>query len=591
MKKRLRFFLWGICFLLFHFQSFAQSKTVTGTVTSASDKIQLPGVSVTVKGQPRGTVTDAAGSYSIKVEPSDVLVFSFIGMKAQERTVGNAAVIDVVLQNDAQSLDEVVVTALGIKQEKKALGYAITEVKGATIAQTQRENFVNGLAGRVAGVDVNTTSGMPGASTSIMIRGVSSLSGSNQPLFVVDGLPISNSTFNTSAFASTASSATSLNNRSTDFTNRGADINPEDIESITILKGPEASALYGIDAASGAVVITTKRGKAGAARIDYSNNFRMERINKFPEIQQVYGLGVNGVTDNTGRETSYFGGRYPEGTQFYDNVDKFFQNGFTQRHNLSFSGGSDKATYRISSSYTGQDGFVPGTDLTRLNLSSAVTAELNKYISADLTFAYTNTDNNSAFKGAGGPLLGLLTWPSTDDASVYMTPNGQRRFYSAGDNEIENPFFNVNKNTINNTNNRYISNARLSIEPLEWLRFVGNAGFDFSSGKITMVRHPESAYGFSRGGIFDQSLDNTRNFNLQYYGEANRSFFNDKFNANLKIGSALNAQETYTQAVTGERFLAPGLFSIENTDNTTHRGRNRLSQRRLVGVFCNLTMD
>ncbi|WP_276496329.1 SusC/RagA family TonB-linked outer membrane protein [Pontibacter litorisediminis] len=592
MKNYLRCILWGLCMLLLHAQGFAQGKTVSGTVTSAEDKIELPGVSVTVKGKSRGSVTDASGRYTINnVESTDVLVFSFIGMKPTERTVGNASTIDVALQTDTETLDEVVVTALGIKQEKKALGYAVTEVKGATIAQTQRENFVNGLAGRVAGVDVNTTSGMPGASTSIMIRGVSSLSGSNQPLFVVDGLPISNSTFNTSAFASTANSATSLNNRSTDFTNRAADINPEDIESITILKGPEASALYGIDAASGAVVITTKRGKSGAPRIDYNNSFRLERINKFPEVQHVYDRGDNGVTDPSGEATSYFGGRYPEGTQFYDNIDNFFQNGFTQKHNLSLSGGSEKATYRISAGYTDQEGFVPGTDLTKFNLTSAVTAEMNKYISADLTFSYTNTDNNSAFKGAGGPLLGLLTWPGTDDASVYLTPNGERRFYSTGDNEIENPFFNVNKNTINNINNRYITNARLMIEPLEWLRFVGNAGFDYSSGKITMVRHPESAYGFSRGGIFDQSLDNNGNFNLQYYGEVDRSFFGSKLNTNLKVGSAVYSQETYTQAVTGERFLAPGLFSIENTDNTTHRGRNRLSERRRIGVFGNLTLD
>lgn len=592
MKNSIRLILWGLCMLLLHVEGFAQGKAVSGTVTSAADKIQLPGVSVTVKGKQRGAVTDAKGFYTIpNVEPSDVLVYSFIGMKPVTRTVGNASTIDVILQNDAEALDEVVVTALGIKQEKKALGYAVTEVKGATIAQTQRENFINGLAGRVAGVDVNTTSGLPGASTSIMIRGVSSLSGSNQPLFVVDGLPISNSTFNTNSFASTGSSATALNNRSSDFTNRAADINPEDIESITILKGPEASALYGIDAASGAVVITTKRGKSGAPRIDYSDSFRLERINKFPEIQQVYGLGLNGVADNSGGATSYFGAPYPEGTQFYDNIDSFFQNGFTQKQNLSLSGGSDKATYRISGGYTGQEGFVPGTDLSKFNLTSAVTAEMNKYISTDLTFSYTYTDNNSAFKGAGGPLLGLLTWPTTDDASIYMTEQGTRRFYSTGDSEIENPFFNVNKNKINNINNRYITNARIMIEPLEWVRFVGNAGFDFSSGKITMVRHPESAYGFSRAGIFDQSLDNTRNFNLQYYGEVNRSFLNDKFNANLKVGSAVNSQESYVQAVTGERFLAPGLFSIENTENITHRGRNRLSQRRLVGVFGNLTMD
>ncbi len=591
MNKKLQCFLWGVCFLLFHLQSFAQSKTITGTVTSASDKIPLPGVSVAVKGTTRGTVTGVDGKFTISAEPKDVLVFSFIGMKTMQYPVASASNIDVALVTDAKSLDEVVVTALGIKQEKKALGYAITEVKGSAVAQTQRENFVNSLAGRVAGVEVTSTSGLPGSSSSIMIRGVSSLSGSNQPLYVVDGLPINNNSFNTAGFASSANSATSLDNRSTDFTNRGADINPQDIESITILKGPEASALYGIDAASGAIVITTKRGKAGASQIDYSNSFRFDRITKFPEIQKVYARGENGVTDNKLSEESYFGAPYPEGTKFYDNLDNFFQSALTQKHNLSFSGGTEKSQYRISSSYTDQEGFVPGTDLTKLNLSSAITSNLNKYISTDVSFSYTYSDNNSAFKGAGGPLLGLLTWPSTDDASVYLNPDGTRRVLTSSTTEVENPFFNINNNKISDVNNRYITNAKLIIDPVSWLKLVGNVGFDFSTGKITLVRHPESDYGKSRGGIFDQSLDNSRNFNIQYYAQLNRSFFSDKFHADLKVGSEVRDQNSYTQAVTGERFLAPGLYSIENTDGTTHRGRNRLYQRRLVGAFGNLTLN
>lgn len=591
MMKKLHCYLWGICFLLFQFTAHAQSTTVTGTVTAASDNSPLPGVTVAVKGQPRGTNTDLDGKFSISVSPSDVLVFSFIGMKPAERTVGTNTVLNVALQANSESLSEVVVTALGIKQEKKALGYAVTEVKGATIAQTQRENFVNGLAGRVAGVEVTTTSGLPGSSSSIMIRGVSSLSGSNQPLYVVDGLPINNNTFNTAGFASSANSATSLDNRSTDFTNRGADINPQDIESITVLKGPEASALYGIDAASGAIVITTKRGKAGTSQIDYSNSFRIDRITKFPEIQQVYDRGSGGVSDGVESIVSYFGAPFPEGTKFYNNLDNFFQTALTQRHNLAYSGGSEKTQYRVSSSYTDQEGFVPGTDLTKLNLSSAITSQLNKYISTDVSFSYTFSDNNSAFKGAGGPLLGLLNWPSNDDASIYLTPAGERRVFSTSSSEVENPFFNINSNKINDVNNRYITSARVTIDPTDWLKFVGNVGFDFSTGKITMVRHPQSNYGVSRGGIFDQSLDNSRNFNVQYYAQLNRSFFSDKFHADLKLGSEVRDQNSYTQAITGERFLAPDLYSIENTDGTTHRGRNRLYQRRLVGAFGNLTLN
>jgi len=589
MKKRLLTFVLFMVFLTMQVRG--QQIAVSGKVTSAEDRSALPGVSVIVKGTSSGTSTNADGNYSLNVASGQVLVFSFIGMASVERTVGANTTIDVALSPDAKNLNEVVVTALGITQEKKALPYAVTEVKGATVAQTQRENFINGLAGRVAGVDVTSTSGVPGSSSSIMIRGVSSLSGSNQPLFVVDGLPINNSTFNTGALASASNSATSFENRATDFSNRGADINPEDIESITILKGPEASALYGIDASSGAIVITTKRGKAGPGQINYSNSFRIDKLYKYPVIQQVYGRGTSGVTDEGTTIVSYFGSPYPENTQFYDNVGNFFQNAFTQKHNLSFSGGADRSTYRIAGSYTGQEGVMPGTSLDKLNVSSAITSTLNKLISTDLSFNYTYSDNNSALKGEGGPMLGLLGWPSNDDASVYLTPTGEKRVFSTSTSEVDNPFFNVNSNKSNNIVNRFIINSRVTIDPTSWLKFVGNVGFDYGNERITLVRHQESNYGKSRGGIFDQANSTSRIANIQYYAQFTKSLFADKFHADLKLGSAIKDENYYTQAVTGESFLAPNLYSIENTDPTKHRGKNTLTQRRLVGAFGNLTLN
>ncbi|TPE46312.1 SusC/RagA family TonB-linked outer membrane protein [Pontibacter mangrovi] len=589
MKNYLRCIMWGLCMLLLHAESFAQGKTVSGTVTSAEDKIELPGVSVTVKGKSRGAVTDASGRYTINnVEATDVLVFSFIGMKPTERTIGNASTIDVALNPDNETLDEVVVTALGIKQEKKALGYAVTEVKGAAIAQTQRENFVNGLAGRVAGVDVAASSGLPGASSSIVIRGISSLSGNNQPLFVVDGLPISNNTTSTAVFASSIGAGSkSFENRGVDFTNRAADINPEDIESITVLKGPEAAALYGIEAASGAIVITTKRGKAGEPRINYSNSFRLDRIVKYPEIQQVYDRGVSGYPGD-GEELYYFGPKYPEGTQFYDNVKNFFQSAKTQKHNLSFTGGSENTQYRISGAYTNAQGFIPNTELDKLNLSSAITAKLNKHISTDVTFDYTRSDNDQAFRGAGGPLLHLLLWPSTDDASNYLTPSGKRRDYAdfADANAVENAFFNVNKNQFNSLTDRYRLNTQLNVDAAEWLRFVGQVGVDYYTEKNTIVRHPESNSGKSFGGIFDQAVITNRNLTFQYYAQFTpKAFFNDKVRADVKLGSAVYDYNTFSAAVTGENFQAPDLWSINNTELTTQRAFNNLTQRRLIGAF------
>ncbi|WP_323027312.1 carboxypeptidase-like regulatory domain-containing protein [Gelidibacter japonicus] len=294
MEKRLLLIL--LCFM--GFQAFAQERILTGKVIDEKG-LPVSGASVYIKNTSKGTVSNMDGNFTFAAPDNNdaVLVISSIGFDTQEITIGTRTRFDVTLKEDLEGLDEVVVTALGIKQEKKALGYAVTEIKGSTLAETQRENFINGLAGRVAGVEVNSTSGLPGSSSSIVIRGISSLSGNNQPLFVVDGLPISNNTTATSVFASSLNTATSFENRGIDFTNRGADINPEDIASVTILKGPEAAALYGIEAASGAIVITTKRGQAGTPRIDYSTSMRVDRIVEYPEIQQVYDRGANGYTE------------------------------------------------------------------------------------------------------------------------------------------------------------------------------------------------------------------------------------------------------------------------------------------------------
>ncbi|HYH55817.1 MAG TPA: TonB-dependent receptor plug domain-containing protein, partial [Anseongella sp.] len=330
----------------------------------------------------------------------------------------------------------------------RALGYAVTEIEGENLAGTQRENFVNALQGRVAGLTVNNASGLPGSSSSVVIRGVKSLSGSNQPLFIVDGLPINNRTFHTSALASENSSATALYNRSVDFTNRVADINPQDIASVTVLKGPEAAALYGIEAAGGAILITTKKGQAGDGRVSYSNSFRIDKVREYPEIQQVYQQGVSGQPDPT--SLRYFGPRYEAGTQLYDNIPAFFETAFTQKHNLAFDGGSEKVTYRISSSYTGQSGVIPNTSLEKLNLGVGARAEVNKVVSADVGLYYTYSSNDQAFRGGGSPLLGLISWPSVDDATNFLNPDGTRRriVENGGEITVENPYFNVNKNLL-----------------------------------------------------------------------------------------------------------------------------------------------
>src|SRR5882762_2144408 len=296
--------------------AFGQQKTVTGKVTSEQGA-PLAGVLIAVKGTGTSTQTNSAGAYSISAEPGQVLQFRFIGTALVERTVGADDVINVVLRRVALDLEAVVVTALGQEAQKRALGTSQQTLQGGEIAQTQRENFVNALQGRIAGVDVTSTSGVPGASSSITIRGITSISGSNQPLIIVDGLPMDNRTLNTGVLASDANSNTALSNRTVDFTNRAADLNPDDIETLTVLKGPEAAALYGIDAANGAIVITTKRGKSGGG-VEYSSTFRLETTRATPQLQRVYGPTTI-AGDGTLASFFYFGAPYAPGTTFYDN--------------------------------------------------------------------------------------------------------------------------------------------------------------------------------------------------------------------------------------------------------------------------------
>ncbi|RZK75559.1 MAG: SusC/RagA family TonB-linked outer membrane protein, partial [Pedobacter sp.] len=524
------------------------------------------------------------GFYSIKALPGQTLEFSYVGFMKEERGIGTLRAIDVTLKTDSKQLNEVVVTgALGIKTTARSLGASQQTVSGREVAQTQRENFLNSLQGRVAGVDVISSSGVPGASSSIVIRGFSSIGGNSQPLVVVDGLPIDNSTLNTNVFASSAT----FENRGVDFSNRSSDFSPEDIEDYTILKGPEAAALYGIDAANGAIIITTRRGKAGAGRINYSNSFRIDEVTEAPEVQRVYGLGVSGVP---GASTiSYWGPKFAPDVQLYDNVSGFFQTAVTQKHNLSFEGGDAKSNYRISGSNVSQTGVVPNTDYGRFTLTGATQSQVNDWLKIDASFTYSNTTNNQPRKGAGGPLLGLLVWPAYDDARNYLTAAGTRR-YLVLDDELDNPYFNVNKNKTTSKNNRIYTTAGLTINLVKNLKFDAKAGFDTYANQNLILRHPESSYGVSRGGILDEAVVNQQNLNAQAYFTYNANFAKN-FNIRAILGSSLVNNNTETRASSAESFIDPNFVSLNNSPSTSRFTKSTSYDKRLIGIYSSVTVD
>jgi TonB-linked SusC/RagA family outer membrane protein len=590
MKTRVFAVLVGVILLVAPALAQQAAKTVTGKVTNDAG-LPMPGVQIGVRGTAIGTTSAADGSFTIRVAEGQVLQFRMIGHGPEDRTVGVASVITVEMKSVALNLNAAVVTALGQTTTQRVLGTAQQTVQGAEIAETQRPNFINALQGRVAGVEVVSSSGVPGASSSIVIRGVSSISSSNQPLMIVDGLPIDNKTLNTNAMAADLATGTAFNNRGVDFSNRAADINPDDIESLTVLKGPEAAALYGIDAANGAIVITTKRGKPGIGGFEYSSNIRMESINARPATQRVYGPTT--VAGSALGSFQYFGAPYAAGTTFYDNIDGFFQTAVTTKHNLSFSGAAqdNRINYRLSLAADKQNGVVPNSSLVKYNLSGASQLQVNNWLKTDLTFSYINSDNNQVFKGDAGPLIGLLLWPATDNAKDYLSPSGTRRRATslAASGEVDNPYFNVNKNLNNAKNSRVITNVGFVATPWSWGSLKTNIGLDAYTGENRLMRHPESYLGFSNNGILDEGNDVVRVLSAQtLLNFTPRTFLKD-FTVSGFVGhSILDSKSTYA-SLEGINFLDPNFVSMNNTVQRVTR--TTLTQRRLVSAFGSVSLD
>jgi TonB-linked SusC/RagA family outer membrane protein len=563
---------------------------IQGRVIATRTQQPLPGTLVTLVGTSRSVPANASGEFLIPGVPAGQhrIRAEFLGYASGEQTVrvaaGQTVRAEFRLDETAISLDAVVVTALGQTLSRRELGTAQQTISGAEVAQTQRENFVNALQGRIAGVEVVSTSGVPGASSSITIRGVSSVSGSSQPLIIVDGLPFDNKTLNTEAFEQAAA----FSNRGVDFTNRGADLNSEDIETLTVLKGPEAAALYGIDAANGAIVITTKRGRPGSSGLEYSNSIRVESMRGRPEIQQVYGPSTQGSATFL-----YYGTPYPEGTRFYDNVSGFFQNSLTQRHNVAFSGGAadNSVNYRLSFSGTRQQGVIPNSKLDRLNLSAASQANVTSWLKVDAALTYTGDDNHQPFKGAAGPLLGLLVWPDTIDAKDFLTPQGTRRRLTtlSAAAEVDNPFFSVNSNWTKAKSNRYNLNVGLTLLPVSWGSLKTTLGTDNYNVGNQIHRHPESSMGFSNNGVLDVVGDVTRNLNAQTVFNLHRRALTDDVGVTGLAGNSIRADRTEVNSIQGRDFLYPYFVSINNTVNRS--SRTNLTQRRLFSFFGSATVD
>ena len=448
----------------------------------------------------------------------------------------------------------------------------------------------------MAGATVNTTSGAPGASSALVLRGFNSLSGNNSPLIVIDGLSINNGTFSQGFTASNSS------NRDNDFSNRLSDINPNDIESITVLKGPEATALYGIDAGSGAIIIKTKKGQAGKPKVSYSNFFRIDQTYLFPEpTQTVYGTGSLGIPSQT---RLMFGPKLSAETPIYDNVGNFFQDALTQQHNIGINGGMNQFTYRISGSTVNQDGTIPNTGYDRYNARATVSYNSpDKKLTVSGTWAYAYSFNKKALRGSSGFLSSLYYWPVTDDARNYERSDGTRRrfFDNDGFAEPDSPFWSVNKNKSEDYTYRRNYNLSVRYQLTDWLNIDTKLSYDGYNNSGFTFYHPSSNDFFGVGGQIEDYAVNYRGLSGVAILGANKKI-TPKITMGLRLGTAVDDFRTDFFSKRGQRLVRQAVGDVDflpdfrtitpNTYSDSRTlGRDTLRLRRLQGVFGEYTFS
>ena len=565
----------------------AQQKTVTGKVTDSGNR-PMPNVTVLVEGTGVQTQTNAEGNFTIRAEEGQQLIFRSIGFETVTRRVGGQSAINVKLSEAAGALDEVVVTAeFGMKRVGRAIGSSVQQIDGATVSESGRESFISALAGRVPGLNVTSTSGTPGSSTTVVLRNITSISGNNQPLYVVDGVPMNNSSFDPlGGMAGGGGDTYSV--RNLDFASRGNDFNPEDIESITVLKGAAAAALYGSDASNGAIIITTKKGQAGKGRVNYSNYFKWDKAYGYPDMQTKYANGAYGTTNYY--YTARFGGLYPEGMQLYDNIAAILQTGTQQRHNASVEAGTDKATIRAGFSQLNQEGVVKTTDYGRTNLSLSGQAQITDWLKFEGSLQYTKTGNNKVMRGTDGPLYRAMLWPIVDDMSNYLAADGSHMkvpdYYI--DEDLLNPLFGMYRNKFYDKSDRFLSNVAFNLTPVKHTFVRAQVGWDVGMQTFETSQHPYYANRNAGVGQYNLVQSNFSDPTINLLAGYNNSFFDDKFSFSGQVGYHQLENAITSSASNGTGFIVPDFQSINNTNPATQTASQRNTKRRIQALSAQL---
>lgn len=601
----------------------AQTRTVSGKVTSSQDGEGIPGVTVRIKGTTIGAITDLDGYYELNVRPDHrTLVFSYVSMKPQEVTLDNQTSINVILEPDVVLIDEVVVTALGISREKKALGYAVQDVKSDELVRAGATNAISSLAGKIAGVQINQIGGQIGAASRIVIRGNSSF-GDNQPLVVVDGIPIANDT---------------RNYNDVDFGSGLYDINPQDIESISVLKGGAAAALYGMRAGHGVILITTKsgQGRAKGISVEYDGNFNFDQVYSVQKWQNKYGQGYYGseyywkyFSEEWGMDGTYeyyakggynpgFGFSYQDGIgggvndnmdaswgprldiglklpqynspidangdyiptdwiSHPNNISDFYELGYTTNHNIALTSVTDNSRTRVSMGVRDQMGVLPNTNLTRYTTAINSTMNFGEMFQYDLALNYGRTESDNlpmTEYNASNPMQAFGQWfgrqvdmKDLKDKWETTMPNGFP--YNWNSAYHNNPYWSMYKNTNSYERDRVYGKTSLYFQPLDFLRFEGRLGFDYFGGKSKSVISSGSnetllsaANALFEGGSFRLRQDKNSELNADFIAYFDKMF--GDFSVNLLAGANYRNFRNEYSVIGADVLTVPDLFTVSN---------------------------
>ncbi len=610
-----KFLLVGLLsFVVMAHHAIAQDRTVSGKVTASEDGAALPGVNVVLKGTATGAVTDSEGNFALRVpNAGGTLVFSFIGLQTQEIEIGSRSTVDVIMTQDAKQLGEVVVTSFGIERERKALGYSVQEVKSEDLVVGRQTSVLNSLQGKIAGAQISNAGGGLGSSTRVVLRGPTSLLGNNQALFVVDGVPINNSS------NSNVQASGNFFDNVVDGGNRANDLNPEDIESVSVLKGPAAAALYGSRAASGVILITTKKGKNinGKNEVVFNSSYQLSKVLVTPKLQNRFGQGQLGDNQSYLNDQESWGDPFDNSLRPYGaivnniqqykryaalptNIEDFYEIGKSFQNSLSLSGGNDKSTYYLSFTDLAQTGVIKTTDYHRNNFTLNGSTQLANKLRSSASINYVRINANLPQTGQRNHAMSnILNVPRDysirdfeDLNNPFNTPDGFFTPFAV------NPYYTLAHDYAHQDMNRVYGNFQLSYQPLDWMTATARVGTDVSSDErntfADIVEYnnpagPNYQGAFNYNGEYTEQRLNNRELDANFILSMTKKI-SERFEGTWLVGYNFNQRNASNTGATAPDLTIPGYDNLGNV-NGNYVAFGAFQKRRLFGAYTSLDLS